>query len=66
MSLTDFDTVALRIAQLVIDADRMNKPRETILAEIMDFGNELLDQRDDILSRMEKEFEYDRQHVSHR
>ena len=64
MSLTDFDTVALRIAQLVIDADRMNKPRETILAEIMDFGNELLDQRDDILARMEKEFEYDRLHLS--
>jgi hypothetical protein len=42
----------------------MNKPRETILAEIMDFGNELLDQRDDILSRMEKEFEYDRLHLS--
>ena len=55
MSLTDYDSIAMRIAQLVLDAHHMNKPRDLILAEITDFGNELLDERDAILERMEKE-----------
>ena len=66
MSLTDYDSIATRIAQLVFNAHHMNKSRDLVLAEITDFGNELLDERDTIIERMEKEFEYDRLHVSTR
>jgi hypothetical protein len=54
----------MRIAQLVLDAHHMNKPRDLILAEITDFGNELLDERDAILERMEKDFHDDRLFLS--
>ena len=64
MSLTDYDTVAMRLAQLIIDAHAQNKARETILAEISNLGNELLDQRDAILARLEKELCDDRLYVS--
>jgi len=64
MSLTDYDSIAMRIAQLILDAHEMNKPRDLILAEITDFGNELLDERDAILERMEKEFHDDRLFLS--
>jgi hypothetical protein len=64
MSLTDYDSIAMRIAQLVLDAHHMNKPRDLILAEITDFGNELLDERDAILERMEKDFHDDRLFLS--
>ena len=61
MSLNDYDTIALRIAQLVFDAHHLNKPRDLVLAELTDFGNELLDERDGILEQMAKEAEHDRQ-----
>ena len=61
MSLNDYDTIALRIAQLVFDAHHLNKPRDLVLAEITDFGNELLDERDSIIEQMAREFEYDQQ-----
>ena len=64
MSLTDYDTVAIRLAQLIIDANAQNTPRETILAELSKLGNELLDQRDAILARMEEELCDDRLYVS--
>ena len=64
MSLTDYDTIAVRLAQLIIDANAQNTPRETILAELSKLGNELLDERDNIIAQMEREFYDDRQYLS--
>ena len=64
MSLTDYDTVAVRIAQLIIDANRQNTSREAILAEMSKLGNDLLDERDAILARMEGELHDDRFYYS--
>ena len=64
MSLTDYDSIATRLAQLIFEAQHMNKSRDLILAEITDFGNELLDERDAILERMEKDFHDDRLFLS--
>jgi hypothetical protein len=64
MSITDYDTVAVRIAQLIIDANRQNISREAILAEMSKLGNDLLDERDAILARMEKELHDDQFYYS--
>ena len=63
MSITDYDTLAIRLAQLIIDANAQNKSRETILAELSELGNELLDERDNIIAQMEREF-FDDRYVS--
>ena len=64
MSISDYDTVAMRLAQLIIDANAQNKSRETILAELSELGNDLLDERDNIIAQMEREFHDDRQYLS--
>lgn len=64
MSVTELEEIALRIAQLVTDAVEYNKPRHLILAEIEDFSNELLDERDNIIAQMERELFDDRQFLS--
>ena len=53
----------MRLAQLIIDANAQNKSRETILAELSELGNELLDERDNIIAQMEREF-FDDRYVS--
>ena len=63
MSISDYDTVVMRLAQLIIDANAQNKSRETILAELSELGNELLDERDNIIAQMEREF-FDDRYVS--
>lgn len=64
MSITELEEIATRIAQLVTDAVELNKPRHLILAEFADFADELLDERDNIIAQMEKEFYDDRQYLS--
>ena len=65
MSISDYDTVAMRLAQLIIDANAQNKSRETILAELSELGNDLLDERDNIIAQMEREL-FDDRYVSAR
>ena len=64
MSITELEILASRLRVLVRDAVEFGQNRNMILDLVEEVADDLQDQADELVAKMEKEFRDDRQYLS--